>query len=226
MEGHTHAISGLVAGAAAGEFVLHLPLAGVAALSALTAGWATWNDLDSCGSCAARSLGFASKAVAVVVRKLSGGHRHLTHSAFGVAIFTALAWAACHYRGEPYGRIVLAAFLTLGIGAGLGALRIGGHWGDAIALAVAVPMAWLGWGLVLVPVACGVGMSAHVAGDMLTKEGCPVASPLTARHFKWWPRPLAFTTGTRPEALVAFALILALIWLAYHAVALPSWPAL
>lgn len=218
MLGEEHDLSGITAGFAVGEFVMHLPLTGTVVLAAWMGGFATWNDLDQCGSCAARSLGFLSEAVAVVIRKLSGGHRHLTHSILGVAIFTALAEFACAHRGSVPGRIGLAFFLTLGIAAGLGALRVGGHYADVIALAAATGIAWTGWDLALVPVACGLGMAVHIAGDMLTKEGCPVADPLTSRHFRWWPPPLAFTTGTKPEALVRIALLLVLGFLAARAV--------
>ena len=219
MRGYSHALSGAVTGAAAGELVLHLPLTGTLTLSAFTAGWATWNDLDQCGSCAARSLGFASEAVAWVVRKLSGGHRHLTHSALGVAIFTALAWAACHYRHSVPGRIVLGAFLLLGIAAGLGALRLGGHHADVLALAASAAIVWTGWGLALVPLATGLGMATHICGDMLTVEGCPVFDPLTSRHFGL-PRPVGFTTGTWRETRIVDPLALvALILLAFNAVA-------
>jgi membrane-bound metal-dependent hydrolase YbcI (DUF457 family) len=218
MLGHTHALSGAVTGAAVGELLAHLPVPGTLALAGLTAGFATFNDLDQCGSCAARSLGFISEMAARIIRKLSGGHRHLTHSLLGVAIFTAAAWAACAFRGDTAGRVALAALLTLGIAAGLGALRIGGHLADLGAIAIATGMAIYGWDLALVPLACGLGMTTHIAGDMLTKEGCPVLDPLTRDHFKWWPRPLAFTTGTKPEALVALALLAALGWLAWHAV--------
>jgi membrane-bound metal-dependent hydrolase YbcI (DUF457 family) len=209
MMGKDHDRSGLAAGLAVGEFLMHLPLPGTLVLAWYTGAFATFNDLDQCGSCAARSLGFLSEGVAVIIRKLSGGHRHLTHSALGVAIFTGLAWAACHYRGDPYGRVSLAAFLALGLAAGFGALRIGGHYADVIAIAAAAAIAWTGYDLVLVPVACGLGMTVHIAGDMLTKEGCPVASPLTARHFRWWPPPLAFTTNTKPEALFGAAFMAA-----------------
>lgn len=219
MEGYSHALSGAVTGAAAGEFILHLPLAGTLTLSAFTAGWATWNDLDQVGSCAARSLGFASEGVAWVIRKLSGGHRHLTHSVLGVAIFTVLAWVACHYRHTVPGRYALGAFLLLGIAAGLGALRLGGHYADIIALAASVAVVWTGWGLALVPLATGLGMATHICGDMLTVQGCPLLDPLTSRHFGL-PRPVGFTTGTwRETRIVVPALFLALGLLAFNAVA-------
>jgi len=227
MRGYSHALSGAVTGAAVGELILHLPLTGTLTLSAFTAGWATWNDLDQTGSCAARSLGFASELVARVIRKLSGGHRHLTHSVLGVAIFTALAWAACHYRHSVPGEIALGVFLLLGIAAGLGALRLGGHRADAIALAAAGVIVWTGWGLALVPLATGLGMGTHVCGDMLTVQGCPLLDPLTSRHFGL-PRPVGFTTGTWRETRVVvpvlFAALFGLaVWAVDPAIELSVW---
>ncbi len=78
MLGHSHALSGLVTGTAAG-LLLHMPVEGTGALAALTASWATVPDLDTCGSCAARSLGFLSEAFAWTVGKVARGHRHGTH---------------------------------------------------------------------------------------------------------------------------------------------------
>jgi hypothetical protein len=34
---------------------------------------------------------------------------------------------------------------------------------------------------------------------MLTKEGIPIAWPLSRVHVRLLPEPLAFTTGTRPD---------------------------
>jgi membrane-bound metal-dependent hydrolase YbcI (DUF457 family) len=224
MLGRSHALSGLVTGAAAGEFALHLQPPGTAALAALCAGFATVPDLDTCHSCAARSLGFMSEAFAWTVAKLSGGHRHGTHSAVGVAVFTALAWAACHYRAEAAGRIALGAFLALAIAAGLRALRLGGHGADLAAIAAAAGIAYYGWALALIPLACGLGCATHLAGDALTDEGIPLLWPITLKHYRLWPEPLAFSTGTRPETLiVAPALLLASGWLAWHAVTLTGY---
>lgn len=229
MLGKDHALSGLVAGAAVAEYGLHLHPAGTFTLAGLTAGFATWPDFDQVGSCCARSLGFASGAVAHAVRWVSGGHRHLTHSAVGVAAFTALAWLACHYRTSPAGKVALAAFLALGIAAGLGALRfkhlrLDGHTADAAAVALAAAMAWSGWGLALVPLACGLGCATHILGDACTDRGVPVLAPFTGRRYGM-PEPFAFTVGTRPERwVVAPALILALLFLAFHAVTLTGVP--
>jgi membrane-bound metal-dependent hydrolase YbcI (DUF457 family) len=188
--GHSHAVSGAVTGAAAGEFILHLPLAGAGALAYLAAAWATVPDLDTRGSCAARSLGFFSEAFAWTVGKIARGHRHGTHSILGVAVLTVLT---CTYRHTQPGR-----------------------WGLMLLLALA------GWELALVPLGCALGCGTHIAGDMLTDSGAPLLWPFADYRFKWWPEPFAFTTGTRPEtAIIVPVLTIGLLFLAWHAVALP-----
>jgi membrane-bound metal-dependent hydrolase YbcI (DUF457 family) len=220
--GRVHALSGAAAGAAVGEFVLHLPVPATATLAGLAAGFATLNDLDHpCGT-ASHCLGFASQAFAWVVGKVSGGHRHGTHSVVGVAVFTALAWAACHYRDTPAGKAGLAFTTLLAVAAGLRALRMGGHWAEVLALAAAGAVVWTGWGLALIPMACAVGTAAHLAGDALTDEGIPIAWPLSRKHVRLLPEPFAFTTGTRPERWVVVpALMGGLVLLAWYAVRLP-----
>jgi membrane-bound metal-dependent hydrolase YbcI (DUF457 family) len=214
--GHTHALSGGVTGAAIGEFALRLPPVPVLALAGLTACFAVLPDMDTRGSCAARSLGFLSEGFAWLIGKASGGHRHGTHSILGVAAFTAAAVLAGSCRAYPIGRWSLAVFLTLAIAAGLRALRVHGHVADVAAFGLAGLMVWARQDLGLVAVACAVGCATHIAGDMLTVTGCPLAWPFTLRDFGL-PRPVAFVTGTWRENLVlAPALVMALGWLGWH----------
>ena len=220
--GHTHALSGLVTGAAAGLYVLHLPPAGTITLAGLTAGAAVLPDIDHPDATLAHCFGFLTKAFAWLAGKIAGGHRWGTHSVLGVGVFTALAWAAVYFRADPGGRAGLLVLLSLIIAGGLYALRIGGHWADAVAVTAAIAMTVTGTGLGLVAVATGLGCATHVFGDGLTDEGVPLAYPLSRRRVKWLPEPLAFTTGTRPEGLFALVLSLGLGWLAYHAVTLPG----
>jgi membrane-bound metal-dependent hydrolase YbcI (DUF457 family) len=216
--GHTHALSGAVTGTAVGEFALHLPPLQTVALAGCTAAFATLPDLDQCGSTVARSLGFLSESFAWIVHKISGGHRHATHSILGVAGFTAIAWLCCAFRHTTPGHWSIALLLALAFAAGLRALRIGGHFADLAALGAAFAVGWEGWSLALIPVACGLGCLTHIAGDMLTVQGCPLAWPLSTRHFGL-PRPVGFTTGTwRENVLMAPALLLTLGWLSWHAV--------
>ena len=220
MLGRHHALSGLVTGAATAEFALHAGLAGIAATAALFAAEAPVPDLDTCGSCAARSLGFLSEGFAWTVSKLARGHRHGTHSLLGVAVLTGLTYLVCEFREYLPCRILLAFLLAIAIAAGLRALRLGGHFADVLAICAAAGIAWRGWDLGLIPLACAGGCLTHIAGDALTDSGVPLLWPFRDYRFKLWPEPFAFTTGTRPETAVAFVLVLALGWLAYHAVTL------
>jgi membrane-bound metal-dependent hydrolase YbcI (DUF457 family) len=89
--GRTHALFGVVTGAVAG-FALHAPRPQAAVAAVLTAGAAVLPDIDHPDATVARCFAFVTQAFAWLVGKLSGGHRHLTHSLFGAGVFTALAW--------------------------------------------------------------------------------------------------------------------------------------
>jgi membrane-bound metal-dependent hydrolase YbcI (DUF457 family) len=215
--GHTHALSGAATGAAAGLFILHTKTSGTADLALLSAGFAVVPDIDKCGATVSRSFGFLTESFAWLVGRISGGHRHGTHSLIGIGVFTGLAFLACKYRLDWPGRVGLALILAIGFAAGLRALRIGGHFADALALAAAIYICWKGWNLTLIPVAAGVGTATHIVGDMLTTEGCPLLWPFTLAHFKILPRPFSFRTGSWREHVVLVPLLfVALAWLAYR----------
>jgi membrane-bound metal-dependent hydrolase YbcI (DUF457 family) len=202
MLGHSHALSGAVTGSAAG-ILLQLPAAQVAALAGFTAGMALLPDLDKCGSSPARCLGWLSEAIAWAAGRISGGHRHATHSVLGVAVFTGLAWACCQFRHDWAGKAGLALLMTLSAAAALEALHIArGHAADLIAMGIAAAEVWFGYGLRLIPLAVLIGCCTHIAGDMLTDSGCMLGFPVSRHRFHLLPEPLAFTTGTRPELLV------------------------
>jgi membrane-bound metal-dependent hydrolase YbcI (DUF457 family) len=231
MLGHSHALSGAVTGAGAGIF-LHFSDPRIVALSGFTAGMALLPDLDKCGSSPARSLGFLSEAVATVIAKVSGGHRHATHSILGIALFTALAWVACHFRGDIAGKAGLALLMTLTVSGALEALRIArSHVADVIGIGVAAAEIWYGFGLALIPLAVLVGCATHIAGDMLTDSGCMLGYPASKFRYHLLPEPLAFTTGTRPELLfvdplLTVALVALGIWVADPAFVAAHWHAL
>jgi membrane-bound metal-dependent hydrolase YbcI (DUF457 family) len=228
MLGHSHALSGAVTGLATGIY-LHFGATQTAALAGLTAGMALLPDLDKCGSSPARSLGFLSEAMAWIIDRISGGHRHATHSFLGVAAFTALAWVSCHFRGDWEGKAGLALLMTLSVAAGLEALHIArGHVADLIGIGVAALEVWYGYGLRLIPLAVLVGCLTHIAGDMLTESGCPLLYPFSQHRFHLLPRPLAFETGTRPELLLVDpmltgTLVVLATWLADPAFVSAHW---
>jgi len=239
-EGYSHALAGAVAGAAASLYVLHLPLPQTAALTALSAGAGILPDLDHPSATLAHTFGFLTKAVAEIVGKVSGGHRHGTHSIVGAAFFTALAALAVAFRPDIAGRIGLCVLLSLILAGGFCALHLArvfrrvckaagvsvstramNHAADGAAILASVVMASTGAGLGLVATATGLGCAAHLAADGLTTEGIPVAWPLWNKHVGL-PHPLSFTTGTwRERYLVAPALMLALVFLALVALHVP-----
>ena len=214
MMGRTHALSGLVVGVAAGQFAWHLNPAHVAVAAAVTAGAAVLPDIDHPDATCARDFGFVTRAFAWLIEHVSGGHRHGTHSLVGIAAFTGAAYAAEHYRQSLGGKIGLGLLLVLVLASALRALKLGGHFADLIAIGGAAAMLYYGYDVTLVPWAIAAGTAVHLAGDMLTNEGIPIAWPLSRYHVRLLPEPLAFTTGTRPERwVVAPMLVVALAWL-------------
>ncbi len=202
MLGHSHALSGAATGLGA-AILLHMSVPQAGALAGLTAGMALLPDLDKCGSSPARSCGFLSEAVAWTIARISGGHRHATHSVLGVALFTGLAWLSCHYRADWAGKAGLALLMTLSVAAALEALRlVRGHLADLVGIGVAAGEIWYGYGLRLIPLAVLIGCSTHILGDMLTDSGCMLGYPASRFRFHLLPEPLAFTTGTTPELLI------------------------
>lgn len=218
MLGRSHAASGLVTGLAAGSLVLHEHPAPLLLLTGLTAAYALAPDIDSCGSTEARSFGFVTWCLAWLVRTVSGGHRHGTHSAIGVAAFTGAAWLACLFRHTWPGRIALCVILAVGLASAADALhQSAAHTENVLAVAAASAMCWTGYGLALVPLAAALGTSSHLGGDMLTKCGCPLAWPVSMREFHLLPRHLRFATGHWPETWIVMpVLVAALIVLGWH----------
>lgn len=210
MQGRTHTLSGAVTGATTSLYALHLSPAPVATFTLLAAGAALLPDLDHPRASLAHSFGFATRAFAWLVGKVSGGHRHGTHSLLGVAAFTAAAWAAATHQGTLAGRIGLGVLLALVLGGAAYGAGVKGHLADLLAIAGAVALVVTSWGLALVPLAVALGCATHLAGDMMTDHGCPLAWPLSVRRAHL-PEPFAFTVGTKPEAVVGAVLLAALL---------------
>jgi membrane-bound metal-dependent hydrolase YbcI (DUF457 family) len=189
--GPTHALSGATALLAAVPFLhLHSP-AEVAVGAVCAAGAGLLPDMDHHSATPARAFGFPSRALAWLVGKVSGGHRHATHSLVGLAAFTGLAWWVTHVRGWPL--IVLMTLLAGMAVRALGPKPRDRRWrldyADVAGLVHAAGLGWVAWRLVgsgmdlrVVPWAVAVGCAAHIAGDMLTPEGCPLFWPLPQRY--------------------------------------------
>lgn len=180
MLGSSHAASGMVVGLAT------LPWAAAGAPWWVQAGWvsvcggaAVLPDLDHPESKVSRMWGPITGALAVLVARVSRGHRAGTHDAVLAPVGVAVgAWLASWWL--PAFAVVVA--LTLGLVLRVTVLRRGGilTW-----MANLTASAVLGWGLAqypalvdaghtLLPVALAIGVWTHQAGDLLTPEGIPV----------------------------------------------------
>jgi membrane-bound metal-dependent hydrolase YbcI (DUF457 family) len=207
--GHSHSTSGALAWAAAAAWVpvsvwpSHLALKDVVLGTFVTAGAALLPDLDHPDGTIAHFLGPVSHAFCRFVEWISGGHRHATHSFFFVALTTAGTWAGAHYLKRPFTLALVYILLSLAIRAlhlcppGKGIQS----WGVVMLLAVAGTGAmalWIGTDPFWLPIAVGLGTLTHLAGDCVTKEGCPLFWPIPARL----GIPLIRHTGEKLETAV------------------------
>jgi uncharacterized metal-binding protein len=201
--GHSHALSGLAAGAATLPWApVHGTVAQVAWISA-AGGFAMLPDLDQRGSTISRMWGPVTDVPAGIVGTVARGHRWGTHDAIlGPLAFGLLASAAAHAYWS--GLLLLA----LAIGLALRALNfvipgraentvIGNlllSWGGAWYLLERIPSpAWLPW-------AVGLGVLAHIAGDFLTREGIPVPVFWLIRRSRL--APIHLRTGATVEKMI------------------------
>jgi membrane-bound metal-dependent hydrolase YbcI (DUF457 family) len=248
MMGRDHALSGAVAFAALAP-ELHVTAAHLAAGVVLAAGAGVLPDIDHPDSTISRSFGFLTEWFAWVVDRISGGHRHGTHSLIGIAVFTAGAWGSGLYQlSEPKAMLsghlgfswhIVPATLVLALlySSALRALHIGGHFGDLLGIGAALVTCFTGadvaqltvasWHIPLLAVVVALGCAAHIAGDELTHGGCPLFWPVSLHEFHLLPRPLQITTAKLCETWVIFPLLVVglgvAVWYATgHPLAIPQ----
>lgn len=236
MLGRDHALTGAVVFAALAP-ALHMPLAELPAGVVLGAGAGVLPDMDHPDSTIADSFGFITEAFSRFTNKVSGGHRHGTHSFIGVLVFAAIAWlcgviqlhvGAARHLGHgalagslSWGMIPAVIVLTLLYSAALRALKIGGHFADLIGLIGAAITCYLGtdvasvtvwkWKIPFMAASVAIGCLAHIAGDELTHGGCPVLWPLSQHEFHLLPKPMQITTAKMTENKVIFPLLVVLL---------------
>ncbi|RFU19069.1 metal-dependent hydrolase [Geodermatophilus marinus] len=217
MLGHSHALSGLAAGAATLPWA---PVQGPVAQAAWVAaagGMAMLPDLDHSGSTVSDMWGPVTDVPSGAIGRLAQGHRWGTHDALLAPLaFGAFALAAA----DAYWSSLL--LLALAIGLALRALHfvIPGRaentvvgnlvlsWGGAwLLLDHMPPPAWLPWAVAL-------GVLTHIAGDAITTQGVPVPVVWLVKRCRLALTPLK--TGTTLEkAVLAPAFVLATVWFVY-----------
>lgn len=158
----------------------------------LTAGAALLPDIDHHNGTIAWSLpkvGFIpspTKAMCRFVGKISGGHRHGTHSILGILVFILLSFLAGLWTLDiqgteiAIGSGIFALFLTAFT---LKVFHIGKsnawalRWIISILFAAAITW-WFPNEWNVLPIMVGIGCLAHCLGDMLTVGGVPWLWPL------------------------------------------------
>lgn len=223
MLGREHALSGAVAFAAAAPLLHPSALQfGTGLLAAAGAG--VLCDIDHPDATISRTFGFLTETFAWLVNKLSGGHRHGTHSLVGIAAFTGIAYAAgaVQLHGPRWHMVPAVLILALLFSAALRALHIGGHHGDLIGTAAAVAACWTGADTATLPLGpahvpllalvVAMGCTAHLLTDMVTHGGCPLLWPVSLHDFH--DSPIQITTGQFTETwVIRPALSAGLLWL-------------
>lgn len=156
----------------------------------VTAGAAMLPDADHHNATIAHSLPPLSNAMCAGIGKVSGGHRHGTHSILGIAVFVAVAWLAglwtIHtpllgtiYPGAGILSVLLVAFAAKALKIIPDRMRkspwaVGLSFGLFIALFAPQEQGWF-------PMAMGVGVIVHILGDMMTTEGCNLTWPFAIK---------------------------------------------
>jgi LexA-binding, inner membrane-associated putative hydrolase len=215
--GHSHALSGLAAGAATLPWA---PVEGTVAQVAWVAavgGFAMLPDLDHSGSTVSDMWGPATDVPSGAIGRLAGGHRWGTHDAVLAPLaFGALALAAANLFWSSL--VVMALAIGLALRAlhfvipgraentvvGNLLLSFGGAW---LLLAHSPQPVWL-------PAAVGLGVLTHVAGDLITKQGVPLPVLWLAKRKRIALTPMR--TGTTLEKAVLAPLFLgAAVWFVY-----------
>jgi membrane-bound metal-dependent hydrolase YbcI (DUF457 family) len=215
--GHSHALSGLAAGAATLPWA---PVEGTVAQVAWVAaagGFAMLPDLDHSGSTVSDMWGPVTDVPSGAVGRLAGGHRWGTHDALLAPVaFGALALAAANTFWSSL--LVMALAIGLALRAlhfvipGRAENTVVGNlvlsWGGAWLLLANTPQpTWLPWAVAL-------GVLTHIAGDLITKQGVPVPVLWLLRRTRLALTPMR--TGTTLETAVLAPLFLGVaVWFVY-----------
>jgi membrane-bound metal-dependent hydrolase YbcI (DUF457 family) len=215
--GHSHALSGLAAGAAT------LPWAPVdgpvaqAAWVAAVGGMAMLPDLDHSGSTVSDMWGPVTDVPSGAIGRLAQGHRWGTHDAVLAPLtFGALAMVAANAFWSSLLLMALAVGLALRalhfVIPGRAENTVVGNlllsWAGAWLLLEHSPSpAWLPWAVAL-------GVLTHIAGDAITTQGVPVPLVWLLHRCRLALTPLR--TGTALErGVLAPGFVLVTLWFLY-----------
>lgn len=242
--GPTHAMSGIVAWAGMGVLAqvegLHLSVQEWTVGAILAAGAALLPDCDHGSATIAHTFGPLSKAFAdgmhwvshIVYRATrlrrdadkAGGHRAFTHT----LVFAALAAVVTTGMAQSTNKWALPVLMVFLCGIAIRGLLH--EWtpqhhalGNFVLSTTITALCWH-WAYneprlaPLAGIAVGTGCVAHLLGDAITEEGCPILWPVPIAGKTWYPlglpHPMRMRTGGRVELLLVLpVLTIAALWL-------------
>lgn len=203
--GRTHATSGAVLALASVPLLQRYGLdtspLSVVWMAIGGAGAAMLPDFDHRHATVAHSLGPISKGMAIGIEKVSGGHRNGTHSILGILVFTGFALAVnqakpvlVHFGVHDsalWSRVAMGAWIAFLLSVTSAAFHLKASnikWVHTLVcilggVAIIGLSAWFPFPFDTLPYAVLAGTTAHILGDMLTKEGCPLLWPFVKFRF-------------------------------------------
>jgi membrane-bound metal-dependent hydrolase YbcI (DUF457 family) len=220
MMARTHAATGILVGTAV-VFFTHITdpipvFIGVASGSLVP-------DIDEPHSRISNTLFPLSNAVSIVTQKISGGHRHLTHSLAGIALMILGLWAFGKSGLEIHNthisinaieielffatfivfKAVIPKLLRFIIGGWLTALLLSGVTATVLGNSISPEALAFSFGL---------GASVHILGDSFTHGGVPLLYPISARTFGY----KAIQTNGLVETVITASLWIIIVVLVMH----------
>lgn len=230
-----HTLLGTALGIASSPVLESAPAEQRVAWVAVWGAFALWPDLDHTQSTVSRMWGpitggyrarvwgrrrRLAPGLTDVIGWVSGGHRKGTHSVLAIAVMLAAVWLASWSR---VGTVMVVVFGTgLVVAAGLVLAGRSPRRYVAVNVAASGFAGWAAWTnhWVLpnwVPWAMAGGVAAHILGDMLTKEGCPLNWPWSSTPSnvslmpveaggpfeRWIYRPVLVVANALPLAYMA-----------------------
>lgn len=182
-------------------------------------GFALFPDIDHPKSMVSSTYGWFTSLFSLLM-----GHRRETHCFPGIAVFGLVTWLATLFPDFVLSKIWLTVLLVLCWASLLRAFKIKGRDADLLPWLVAIPIVWYRPELVqagfppfplhFVPVALVLGMLLHVAGDCLTKFGCPLWYPFSKKcyAFRFKLRPGGKTRWIKTNSPFEHKIIVPLLW--------------
>lgn len=234
MMNRSHVTSGLAVGLVVGHLIGLTTVLAVTPFAVIVAGFASFNDLDCCGSAPTQMGGPVTRLMSRVLRASSrclynhtrgprdpagtGEHRGMTHTWPFCLAFTVLLEGAVLLWGL-WVTAAIVAFALLAVVDRLGPwllipVALSALAWYATSVATHVPLAVVAthnthW----VACAAGLGCLTHMLGDSPTLAGVPWAFPFMWRGQRWRavkvPRWMRFRVGSAVEVRFVFPALVA-----------------